>query len=193
MAFEYLGGSVDLFRLIFNEILKISPTLLYKYTTIQEQVFYLILLPHVILFLFLFGFGWAVIPENKGLRYLVMIVTYIFVVMQGWYGSFLVPLLEVWFWITLVFGLFLFFITRVIHPATAQKLGRAGGKLAREMGKRAGREKQIEVLEEELDHVKSQMRTHRGHIKDNPGAAQVYHMLEQRKFELERKIKKLGG
>ena len=54
MAFEYLGGSLDLFRLIFEQILKISPTLLYKYPTVQEQVFYLILLPHVILFLFLF-------------------------------------------------------------------------------------------------------------------------------------------
>jgi len=193
MAFEYLSGSVDLFNLIFNEILKIGPTLLYKYTTIQEQVFHLILLPHVILFLFLFGFGWAIIPENKGLRYLVMIVAYIFVVMQGWYGTFLVPLLEVWFWISLAFGLFLFFITRIIHPTTAQRLGGAAGKLARDLGKSMGKEKQIEKLEEELEYIRKEMREHKPHIEDNPGAAQVYAQLKQREFEIKKKIKQLGG
>jgi len=194
MAFEYLsGGTLDLFNLIFNEILKISPQLLYKYTTIQDQVFYLILLPHVILFLFLFGFGWGIIPENKGLRYLVMIVAYIFVVMQGWYGTFLVPLLEVWFWISLALGIFLFFIFRFLHPFTAKGLGKTAGTLAHDIGKRLGREKQIEKLEEELKDVKKEMRTHHPHIKDNPGAAQAYAMLEQRKHQLEREIKKLEG
>lgn len=192
MAFEYLsGGSVNLFTLIFKEILRISPTLLYKYTSIQDQVLNLILLPHVILFLFLFGLGWAIIPENKGLRYLLMIVTYIFVVTQGWYGSFLIPLLQIYFWITLAFGLFLFFITRIIHPATAKGLGKAAGGLARDIGKRMGKEKQIERLEEELRHVRKDMKKHEPHIKDNPGAAQVYAQLTRQEFEIKRKIKEL--
>jgi hypothetical protein len=195
MAFTYLGsgGSINLFNLIFNQILKISPTLLYKYTTLQDQVFHLILLPHVILFIFLFGFGWGVIPENKGLRYLVMIVTYIYVVMQGWYGTFLVPLLEVWFWITLVFGIFIFFMFRLIHPSTAQRLGGAAAKTALDVGKRMGKDKQIERLAEELTSVQRQMRTHYPHIRDNPGAAQVYAQLEEHEFELKRKIKELEG
>jgi len=194
MAFTYLTGTtVDLFNLIFNQLLKISPSLLYKYTTLQDQVFHLILLPHVILFIFLFGFGWGVIPENKGLRYLVMIVTYIYVVMQGWYGTFLVPLLEVWFWITLVFGIFIFFMFRLIHPSTAQKLGGAAAKMAMDAGKKMGKDKQIEKLSEELTSVQRQMQTHYPHIRDNPGAAQVYAQLEEHEFELKRKIKELGG
>ncbi len=195
MAFEYLGGgsSVNLFNLIFNQILKISPSLLYKYTALPDQVLHFILLPTVILFIFLFGFGQAVIPENKGLRYLVMIVTYIFIVTQGWYGTFLIPLLEGWFTITLVIGLFLFFITRVIHPSTAQKLGTAGAKIARDIGKNMGKDKQVESLAKELANVESQMRRHEPHIGDNPGAARVYAQLENRKFEIERKIKQLEG
>jgi hypothetical protein len=194
MAFDYLsGGSIDLFRLIFQEILKISPTLLYKYTTVQEQVFKLILLPHVILFIFLFGFGMFVIPENKGLRYLVMIVAYIFVVIQGWYGTFLVPLLEVWFWLMLVFGLFLFFISRIIHPAAAKELGKAAGLVAQDIGKKMGKEKQIEKLAKELEHIEKQKQKYLPHIDDNPGAAQVYAQLEQREFEIKRKIEKLEG
>lgn len=193
MAFEYLGGSVDLFRLIFEEILKISPTLLYKYTTIQNQVFFLILLPHVILFIFLFSFGWGIMPENKGLRYLVMIVAYIFVVIQGWYGSFLVPLLEVWFWIMLIFGLFLFFAIRIMHPFTAKRVGAAAGKLAEDLGKKMGREKQIEKLEKELQNIHRQKQKFLPHIDDNPGAAQAYATLEDREFKIKRKIDELEG
>jgi len=195
MAFEYVGtgSSVNLFNLIFNQILKVSPSLLYKYTALPDQVLHFILLPHVILFIFLFGFGQMVISENKGLRYLVMIVTYIFVVMQGWYGTFLIPLLEGWFMITLVIGLFLFFMTKILHPATAQKLGMATAKMAKDAGKRMGKDKQIEKLSEELASVQQQMQRHYPHIGDNPGAAQVYAQLEQHEFELKRKIKELGG
>lgn len=195
MAFEYLGtnGSVNLFNLIFNQILKVSPSLLYKYTDLPNQVLHFILLPHIILFIFLFGFGYMVISENKGFRYLVMIVTYIFVIMQGWYGTFLIPLLEGWFMITLVIGLFLFFMTKILHPATAQKLGMATAKAAGDIGKRMGKDKQVEKLAQELSNVEKQMRTHQPHIGDNPGAAQVYAQLEQRKFEIERKIKELEG
>lgn len=184
-------GSVDLFRLIFEEILKVSPSLLYKYSTLQEQILNLILLPHVVLFLFLFGLGWAVIPENKGLRYLIMVVAYIFVVVQGWYGTFLIPLLQTWFWITLIVGLFLFFMSRILHPLTAKGLGATAGKLAHDIGKSAGREKQIERLEEELKQVKRDMREYKDLIKTNPGAAQVYAQLSGREFELKRKIKEL--
>lgn len=195
MAFQYLGtgGTVNLFNLIFNQILKISPSLLYKYATLQDQVLNLILLPHVILFIFLLGFGWGVIPQNKGLRYLVMIVTYIFVVTQGWYGTFLVPLLQIWFWIMLVTGLFLFFAFKIIHPATARKLGDAAAKAAMDAGKRMGKDKQVERLAEELTSVQRRMSEQQPHIQNNPGAAQVYAQLQQREFALKRKIKQLGG
>jgi len=192
MAFQYLtGGSVDLFNLIFNQVLKVSPTILYKYTVIQDQVLHFILLPHVILFLFLFGFGQAVIPEHKGLRYLVMVVTYIFIIMQGWYGTFLIPLLEGWFTITLVFGLFLFFATRILHPATAQKIGMAAASLAKDAGKEIGKDKQIEKLADELEHITREIENYKQHEKQNPGAARIVAQLMERRYRIERKIKEL--
>jgi len=120
-----------------------------------------------------------------------MIVTYIFVVTQGWYGSFLIPLLQTWFWIVLVFGLFLFFIFRIIHPFTARRVGSAAGKLARDVGKRMGNEKQIERLEEELKHIRKEMKEQKPHVKNNPGAAQVYAQLTRQEFEIKRRIKEL--
>jgi hypothetical protein len=192
MAFQYLSSSLDLFNLIFNQILKISPTLLSN-KTLQEQVFQLILLPHVVLFLFLFSFGWGIIPENKGLRYLVMIISYIYIVMQGWYGSLVVPISLIWFPFLLIGGIILFFLFRVIHPITAQKLGEAGAMVAKDVGKRMGKDKQIEKLAEELSSVQRRMAEQRPHIENNPGAAQVYAQLEQREFALKRKIKQLEG
>ena len=192
MAFEYLsGGTLNLFNLIFNQIFKISPTLLYKFTTIQDQTFQLILLPHVVLFLFLFSFGCGIIPENRGLRYLVMIVSYIYIVMQGWYGSLIVPITLAWFPLLLIGGLFLFFIFRIMHPVTAQKLGTAGALVAKDMGKRMGKDKQIERLEEEVRHLDEEMNRYRGHIGSDSGAAEAYRQLDKRKFALERKIKDL--
>jgi len=193
MVFEFLsGGSLDLFNLIFNQILKVSPTLLYKYSTIQDQVLHLILLPHVILFIFLFGFGQAVIHEHKGLKYLVMLVSYIFIVMQGWYGTFLIPLLEGWFMITLAVGLFLFFMTIIIHPATAQKLGNVGAGIARNIGKEMGKEKQTQKLAEELEHIEREIIRNEELVREgHQGAAQVVASLKQRKWAIERKIKDL--
>lgn len=193
MAFQYMSSSLDLFNLIFNQILKISPSLLSKYATVQEQTVQLILLPHLVLFLFLFSFGWGIIPENRGLRYLTMIVSYIFIIMQGWYGSLVVPIAIAWFPMLLIFGLFLFFMFRIIHPVTAQKLGNVGADIAREFGKKMGKDKQIERLAEELSNVQRQKQNYRDSIDKNPGAAQVYAQLEQREFELKRRIKELEG
>jgi len=193
MAFEFIsGGSFDLFNLIFNQILKITPNLLNRYTNIPDQVLHLILLPHVILFLFLWGFGQAVSTENKGLRYLVMLVSYIFIVMQGWYGTFLVPLLEGWFMITLIIGLFLFFVTRIIHPATMGKLSNVSAKIAREAGKSFTKDKEIHRLAEELENIEKQIRYNQERARHgDTGASQVLGNLQNRKFEIERRIKDL--
>ncbi|MBN2202993.1 MAG: hypothetical protein JW700_02320 [Candidatus Aenigmarchaeota archaeon] len=184
-------ASVDLFNLLFVELLKISPSLINNYNSISDQIINLILLPHAILFLFLLGFGQVIAHEHKGLRYLIITVTYIFIVTQGWYGSFLIPLFQTWFWISLVIAIFLFFITRIIHPYTAKNLAGSAGKLAYTMGRNAGREKEIELLEEELKHVRNEMKQYKNSIDHNPGAAEVYNRLRGREFELKREIKKL--
>jgi len=151
-------ATIDLFTLIFQDVLKISPNLLYKYTTLQDQIFNLIFLPHVVLFLFLFGFGMILVPEgrrtgqNKGLRYLVTAAAYIFIIYQGWYGTFLVPLLQTWFTIMLGFSLFLFFIAKIFPPFAAQKIGQEVGKAAGgRIGKELGKGKELEALQKELD------------------------------------------
>lgn len=148
---------LDIFRIIFEQILRIDPSLLYKYSTIQDQLLYLVFIPHVILILFIYAFSIAtvarVIGPHKGLRYLVSIVAYIYIVWSGWYGTLLVPLLLGWFWIALVLGLFIFFVSMIISPARAaagvKLAGEAGKMLAKKPAERKTLENEIEDLQRE--------------------------------------------
>jgi len=164
-------ATLDLFTLIFQEILKISPNILYKYTTLQDQLFNLIFLPHVVLFLFLFGFGAMIVPhgapegKNKGLRYLVIATTYIFIVYQGWYGTFLIPLLQTWFTIVLIFGLVLFLTVKIIHPFTVRSVGSvAGTEIVKSVGKQLGKGKELEALQKERDDTRKQLNIEKGRL-----------------------------
>ncbi|OGI12413.1 hypothetical protein A3K64_01110 [Candidatus Micrarchaeota archaeon RBG_16_36_9] len=196
MAFNYLSGSSDIFNIVFNQILKISPNLLSKYITIQEQTLQLILLPHLVLFLFLFSFGWGIIPNNRGLRYLVSVVSYIYIIMQGWYGSIIVPISIAWFPLLLIFGIFLFFAFKIIHPVTVKGLGEAGASIAKDFGKRIGKDKEVERLYRELEHIEEQIGRQNTILKDAPsnsGAATAVQQLKNRKYEIKEKIRRLEG
>ena len=97
MAFDYLTGSLNLSNLIFSQILKIDPSTIYKYTNVQDQILYLLLIPHIILFLFIYAFSIGIVARviggHVGFSRMMGIVAYIYIVWAGWYGM-LVPLLR---------------------------------------------------------------------------------------------------
>lgn len=195
MAFQ-----ISLFQIIFEQYLKISPDLISKYATIQDQLLYLVLIPHVILFLFLFGFGLMLIKEHRGLRLLLLIASYIFIIWGGWYGSFFIPLTIGWFYIMLIFGFFLFFISKILHPFTAKNIGAQVAKpLFDSVGYHLiGKEKEREALEEEIKMVIDQIRTLEADLR-NPGitpmaksyAQMQIQQLKNQLVVLKRKLSKL--
>lgn len=151
--------AVDLFNLIFIEILKISPTLLSKYYTLPDQILYLFLLPHVLLFLFLYSFSFGFVGRfvggHKGMSMLLGAVSYIFIVYEGWYGTFLVPIFTTWFTVALAFALILFTITIVINPARGPALTKMSGQIATGLGKRTiAKSKELEKLSKDYDEVR---------------------------------------
>lgn len=194
MAFDYLSTSVNLFNLIFTEILKISPSLLYKYTTIQDQVLNLILVPHVILFLFIYSFSVGIVGRitggHKGFSTLLGVVIYIYVIWTGWYGTFLIPLLNAWFIIALIFGLILFFITVIIHPARGPALVRLGAEAGKMLGGRMfENEKKIKKLTDELERLDRIIRENEHAARQgNPGAIQD---LNNARYEYNKTLKKI--
>ena len=150
-----MATQIDLFNLIFQEILKISPSLITKYTTIQDQILYLILIPTVIIFLFIWTFGyWIVGTGHRGLRLLISAIAYIYIVWSGWYGTWIIPIVMTWFPMVL-FAFFIFFIlTRIIHPLNiggASKIMKAGFEKASSKGKKINElEKQIDLIDKKI-------------------------------------------
>jgi hypothetical protein len=152
----------DLFDLIFNEILKVSPTLLSKYATIQDQVLYLILIPSVILFLFIYAFSkqivGRIVGEHRGFEYLVSIVVYIYLVYSGIFGATLIPIFITWLNIAIVLSLIVFVISVVMHPARGPALVGAAKEAGRMMGEKVtAKEHQRKAIEEEIDSIKKQI------------------------------------
>jgi len=191
--------AIDIFTMVFEEFLKISPSLLTKYSLIQDQLLYLILIPHVILFLFLFGFGQMIINEHKGLRYLVTITAYVFIIWGGWYGGVLVPLSVAWFYIMLIFGFFLFFISKFFHPLQAQKLGSAvGPKIGKAIGQHMGKNKEMERLQEELKFTRRKIQDMENLINNAQTASEraTYNLIkdnyEKQAHDIVNKIRKLS-
>jgi len=200
MAFEYLGGSTDLFNLIFREVLKISPTLLYKYTTLQDQIIYLLLIPMLILFLFVYAFSRQIVlritGEHKGFQYLVSIIVFIYLVYSGIFGSTLVPIFTTWLNIAIALSLIVFIISVVIHPARGPALTRLG----RETGKKLfAKSKKIEALERELDVINKKIRRYEhqhGTATTQRGRATIEARiadLEAKKEDVKEELDRLGG
>jgi len=184
----------NLSDLIFREILKINPSIIAKYITIQDQVLYLILIPHVLLFLFLFAFSRGIVARvvgaHRGLQYLTGLVAYIYVIYAGWYGS-LIPFFIGWLSIALILGLFLFFISIIWHPAAAASGGRLVGAIAKSAAQKVGKSREIEKLTKELEYVESQMRKYEN--KTDDASRTIYNQYEERRKALIDKIEELGG
>jgi len=152
--------ATNIIDLLFTEILKIDPSTLSKYTTLSDQTLYLFLIPHVILFLFLYAFSFGIVQrvvgQHKGFSYLVGIVSYIYVVYAGWYGKLVVWFLG-WMYIALGLALFLFFASIIFHPAATTAGMKMMGEVGKSLAKGRAKEQEKRVLEEELDSIKKQI------------------------------------
>lgn len=142
--------AIDVVTLILETVLKINTDLLYKYTALSDQLIYLILIPNVVILMFLWMFGYWIIPTHKGLRILLSTVAYIYIVWSGWYGGWMVSIINAWFPI-MIGAMFIFFIiTRLVSPASltgVHGIMSEGASKLRNIGKR---EKDINKLREEL-------------------------------------------
>lgn len=191
---------VDIFTLIFQEILQISPRLISQYSTLQDQLLYLILVPHVVLFLFIIAFSRGivsrVIGDHPGFNYLFSITAYLVIVLAGWYGTFLVPLLITWFYIGLILAFILFGITLVINPSRTEPImkffeqtGKLAGKGSAEAQEREFLEKEIAKIDHQLRDARNKLR--RIHDLESPAydyASMKVLELEEKKSELEAEL-----
>ncbi|MBU3904582.1 MAG: hypothetical protein KJ906_00325 [Nanoarchaeota archaeon] len=196
----------NVFTLIFETLLKIDPSIIAKYTTVPDQLLYLILIPHVILLMFIYavskGTVLRIVGEHKGFSYLFQIITYIFIVWGGWYGSILIPLLTGWFTIVLVLAFIVFFISVIWHPAAGKVTSGLISKGFESVGKKANKGKEIDALEDQLTYTRKTLKR----LDDDMRAAKIandrrtmatlkalYSQKLDEEQQLKRAIEELGG
>jgi len=148
-------AEIDILDLLFNKLLRINPVTISKYTTPQTQLLNLFLIPHIILFLFIYGLSWVLVPMHKGLRYLAAIAAYLTIVIQGspysYYGI-LVPFFLIWWQIALVVGLFFFIWGRFIHPSKTPELFNIGKAATAKITEKSKKNKEIQHKVNSIDN-----------------------------------------
>jgi len=104
--------ATDIFQLLVD-ILKISPQLVNEYAVQGPlyQIFYLFFFPALFIIVFIFILSRIVMPEHKGLRLLIALAVYAFIILQGYY-NFFVYISEFWLIILIILGFIWFIIGR---------------------------------------------------------------------------------
>jgi hypothetical protein len=148
----------NIITFILEDLLRIAPKFISQYSTISDQLLYLILVPHVLLFLFIFAFAIGIVGRiigpHAGFRNIVGVTAYLVIVLSGWYGSFLIPWFNTWFTIALVMGLLMFVTSIIFNPARspvmANVLSSAGKKITGGIGAKRQKEKELAIVEAQI-------------------------------------------
>jgi len=148
-------ATIDIFEIIFETLLRIDPSIISNYTNVQDQLLYLIFIPHVVILFFLWSFGYWMVGArgHRGIRYLMTIAGYVFIIMSGWYGSWMLPIIIAWFPIMLG-GMFLFFIiTRILPPKTIGGMHDVIGEVGAARKSMVDKTKSVSALKKEKTYI----------------------------------------
>lgn len=168
--------AIDIVQLILVDLLQISSSLLSEYSSIGDQLIYLILIPSVILLLFVYTFGGWISGGHPRFHWLITIVAYIFIIYSGWYGSYFVPIIVNWFMVILAAAFLFFIVTRIIHPARAPQLAKFTGELGKKIkGVTMGKSKERASLDDKIRDVNKAIKK----LKQNYNAAAGNQYLQQ--------------
>jgi hypothetical protein len=157
-------AAFNIIEFVLMDLLRISTDLLRDYSSTQEQLVYLILIPHAVMFLFIFifadGLSRMAVPgpdAHRGFKVLFGIIAYITLIFTGWYGTILLPIFIVWWKIVLISALVLFSLNAIMHSSMIAGLTRvaasAGGSLTKGAKERKVITKRLRVVEEQLTRI----------------------------------------
>ncbi len=193
--------AIDIITLVFEQILRIDPSVMFKYATTQDQLLYLLFIPHIVLLMFIAAFSKSVVSRmlgaHTGFKYLVSIAIYIFFILSGWYGR-LTGILVNWLLVSLLIAFVIFMMSILWHPSATGMGLKLAGEVGGLIGKATvGKSKAIKTLKKELEIVDASIERHeRAHVTTPEARAyneMQIQMLEEKKAVLEKKIEQAGG
>lgn len=194
MADPLLIGQIDIIRLILVDIFQISQQLITQYTTVQDQLLWLVLVPHVIIFLVLFSFGAWISPAHTGLSRVAAIVGYLVLVVSGWYGSWIVPIVDAFFTVFLISAILFFIVSRLVPPRVVENLGELGAQIINTSTQKGTERKKTESEIRALKRAMKELERD----KNRPGTsdeekAEISNHISELRVELAEKEEELRG
>lgn len=146
MALPTTLASIDIQRIIFEQILKVQPT-----GNFQADFLNLIFFPHLVIVIWLFFIAKSgiFIKLHKGLGFLLSTGIYVFIVYNGWYAA-IASLSIFWLTLTIFISLFYFIFPIIVHPSVTKQRYEIGKSIKKSVLGRHDREKAIEALDEDI-------------------------------------------
>ncbi|GEM_PF-2998462 len=153
-----------------------------------EGIFYLILLPMVILIAFVYLIFWAVLKiPHTGIRILIALVVLVFIILQGWFNIFISLS---WLWVILIIIMGIWWSIRRKGPGETVFSGSSGGKMPAAAGGLLQRVKGVTMdygdYKKAADQQLSQMKSISTSIKQVSSRGGDYNQLHS-DFESSRK------
>ena len=193
-----LGAETIPFKdIILEQILQIDPSTIARYASLQDQLLYLVLIPHVILVIFIYLIANTLAPtsrvtgqKNVGIISLLGIVTYIFLILSGWYGT-LIPIFNTYYIVMIGVGVVLFISSMFVHPTRRGELFKfaheTGRKWAAKPGMKKEYERRVKEIDDEIRSLRRTLPTSADYTSRQLIIVQISE-LEREKAQLRRKI-----
>ena len=175
---------VDIFEMLID-ILKINQSLVNDYASqgALYQMFYLFIFPTVFIVFFIWILSNSVIKRHKGMRLLISLAVYAFIILQGYYSWF-VMLSKFWLFGLMILG-FLYLIIPRLTGGGAKGMTDGGGNTG-PLGKLTKRfQLQVTGQEKQLTNV---IKHHMGQLRSMSTETHAYGQMY---FDTEKELARL--
>jgi len=185
--------AVDVFQMLVD-IFKINQNLVYEYANQGPlyQIFYLLFFPSIFIIIFIWILSHAIIGQHKGLRILLSVGVYAFIILQGYYSLFIV-LSKYWLFGLLVLG----FLYILVYRGGIRGGGGGGGGHGAAHGKALGMGGIVEKFTERAKfqlsgQEREKVKLIKNHIDQLKNMSTGTHAYGEMYFDTERELSELG-
>ena len=145
----------EIAEMIFFDIFKLEAgTVASAGYSLPNQIINLLIIPHIVLFIFLFSATKFVARTiSSGIQKLLMLGLYLFIVINGWYAAF-ASLSQFWMFLLLGASAVFFFIGgRIAKPSDVERLSGWAGKVSNKVSD-VGGFKERQLAKQEFEDLK---------------------------------------
>ncbi len=185
-------ASIDIQRIIFEQILKVQPT-----GNFQADFLNLIFFPHIVIVIWLFFIAKSgtFLNLHRGIGFLLSTAIYVFIIYNGWYAA-IASLSVFWLTLTIFISIFYFIFPVIVHPSVTKQRFQIGESIKGAVIEKRNLAKAIEALDEDIKYLHKEVDDYKKSLRDSSLSDEVKGKIQEginqkeaqiRAFETERR------